>query len=904
MAVVRKAGGQLVETQLDGQAPAGSQLAQPTPTTPAGSASAGASPDSAKMSGTPAQKKPVLEEAVKPQQTLQAAQRAQAAQPQAPSIPDQAKAKLGALQGYGHYANRLQAIIESRLQAATQAAPTLQVAEAGLAQYADRPETQAAVRTALTDYLADRSEAKLLKVAEAMGGDPVANLQALKGGGLTSMLQGTDEALAAVGKGFQPVTVAEMAQGREGVEAWQLPQLAADLGVPEAELATMSVDQFQQALTTAIAREGSRTATLQAELQSASPQRAQQIRDELRSLGVSGVLLAETEAKALTDSLDSEEQVTFNGQPTDIQSLLSDDVVSDTIRNAVNNPAALAELAKTEPELAAWITQHSAALKEVTDQIGAQVTAAADVQADWTKTLTEIPDSVRKALGLPEGALTAEQVETYKAQLEGNSLVQALRNDPSGRLAAALQANPGAATGLLNLSAEDITKVLDANAEIAGLSADDKAALQALGLEVPAGFVTDPAQASQLAAMLRATRAAPADVIQYLAKSLPPEALQDPKLLLDTVQVAELANGKDAVLNKLLGLKPGEFPKVKSKAELATLVARAQAMSAAYESLGTLKTDPNLADLVRAGVLDTVSEMELLVDTDGFPRPEVLEQLHASYVEAEMMKAAADLAGEGKGLHAMDRIAQLVVGKGATAKHLAQMIDQSNLVLKNPGMYDADLVGRMKKLQEQLQVLDVTGDGAITRGDIDPDYMPYASWKSEDKAYGSRAAKYNALVAQQLSKMSGDFATDVSDLTKVAGKRTFADLRSAAFPGMNPDEWLKDDPLSILATKTDADAAAKLARTVTNKDTQPGEWKETGRTKKESKVSDRRIKQWDEVTFTRDLTTTYTYGDGRQSTKTKQEQKVEQHNIRYITLPSGGREETEVTTGPTNTLAE
>jgi hypothetical protein len=758
------------------------------------------------MAGTAQQKKPVLDEAVRPADTLQAAQRAQAAQPdaaQAPSAYAQAKEKLGALGTFGSYANRMQALIQSKLAGVAAAAPQLQVAEAGLAQYADRPEVKAAVKGALETYLTDRSEANLIAVAKAMGGDEVANLQSLKSGGLTAMLQGSAETLSAFGQGLAPVTVADLA-GTAGFEAWNLDELSGLLNVPKAELEKYSPDQLQASITQAVEREGGATAALQAELQSASPQRAQQIRDELRLLGVSGLGLAESEARAMAESLDSQEEVKFGGQTWNIQDLLKDDEISDQIKAAVSDPGTLAKLKETEPALAAWIEKHVGALKEVTGQIDVQTTALAQSQADWAKQLTDIPDSVRKALGLPEGILSAEQLATAQAQLAGSPLVTALTGPKGDSVRKAIETNPGLADSLLALPADTITKLIEDNDKLGALSDAEREILKGLGLEVTGDFIADPAKAASVLALRDAiAKPGAAEALAAMRSTLSPELLttlgQNPALLSRALAVAGLTTANDAHLNKLLGFKAGGFPKAATAEELEQRVLQAERISKAYQNAHTLHTNDSFLALIKNGVLDTAAELELFVDADGFPKEGLAEQLHQSWVESELVKAAADFAKEGKGLHAMDRVAQLIVGKGATARHLAQMVDQSQLVLKHPERYAPDLVQQMKQLQAQMQVLDLNGDGVIRRSDIDPDFMSFDP--KQDKPYTSRAEKFSALVAKSMGAMSSKFATDASDLTAVVGKPSFKALYHSIFPNMNPDEWLKDDPLSIVATK-------------------------------------------------------------------------------------------------------
>lgn len=447
--LVRQADGTLIQQDAP-KAPAGgmegaqSELAPPPavpPVTPRGTAGAGGSPDSAKMSGTPAQKSNALAQQVAQGSELAQADRTQGVAqtgPEAATMAAQAKEAAGPLATLGSYGTRIQGLIQARLGQIQSQTAGLQVndAQADQALAGKAPAEAAAAKAALKAYTQSGSEADLAKVRDAFGS------QYLAGGGLQSLYTGTADQMAALAATSSQagVTIGQLDLAKAGVDP---AALAADLGKTPDQVAAMTPDQFRQAVQDTVNTKLTTTAALKAELASASPQRAKQIQDQLAQLGAAGESATEGSVAGLASQLHAGQTVQFNGQPTDITDLLKDDKISQIVRQAATDPVALQQLQANEPGLAAWVVQNQAHLADLAKSSTAQLGGLERTQADYAKATAGLTDDVRKAFGLPgsDTTLTADQAKTALDTLNANPVYQLSNTSPDVK--AALQANPG-----------------------------------------------------------------------------------------------------------------------------------------------------------------------------------------------------------------------------------------------------------------------------------------------------------------------------------------------------------------------------------------------------------------------------------------------------------------------------
>jgi hypothetical protein len=364
----------------------------------------------------------------------------------------------------------------------------------------------AEAQQALATYAQSGSEADLAKLRDMFGQDKLA------AGGLERLYQGSPDALASLGGTARgAVTIGQLDLAAGGMDP---QQLAGDLGISVDQLNTMSPDQFQQAVQDTLNRNLSSVDALKAEYRTASPQRQAQILEQLRQADASGLAASEAATSHLAESLDKAERVKFGGQDYNIQDLLKSDEVSNRIKDAASNPAALQQLQATDPDLAAWVTRNQASLKTFAEHNETQRTAleATQTQASaLTANLTPALKSALQATGvaLPTGTVTADQLTGLRASLQGNSLYQAIQADKSGAVKTALEAadDPAAlAAKLKGLTPEQIAQSADAARQLT-----DPTLAKVLGVDASSGFV-DPSQLASTQAALKDWAALPGDV--------------------------------------------------------------------------------------------------------------------------------------------------------------------------------------------------------------------------------------------------------------------------------------------------------------------------------------------------------------------------------------------------------
>jgi hypothetical protein len=496
--LVRQADGTLVEMEVS----PGQELAAPAPeappVTPRGAAAQGASPDSAKMSGTPAQKGNALAKTVDAAADLGLQERQVGAAPQlAPGATEtatRAKELAGGLSALGSYGARVQGLIKARLDQVGSQSTGTKVDEAAVktALAGQPPEKLAQAQQALTAYAATGSEADLAKIRDLLGTDRLA------AGGLERLYVGAPEQLAQLGKtGQGAVTIGQLDLAAGGMNP---DQLATDLGVDKAKLLSMTPDEFQQAVQDTLNRELSSVDALRAEYRTASPTRQAQILEQLRTADASGLAAIEASTEKLVESMERAEQVQFAGRAFNIQDLLKSDRVSDVIRQAATNDAALAQLQASEPDLAAWVVKNKASLRTFAEHSETQRSALEATQGQAAALLKDLTPELRSALSaagvaLPAGTMTAEQLAGFEQALKASPLYQAMQADPAVRTL--LQQQPGLADRLKDMPADQVqalvktTNAMTADADLAAY----------LGIDTASG-VLDPAQAATAGAAL------------------------------------------------------------------------------------------------------------------------------------------------------------------------------------------------------------------------------------------------------------------------------------------------------------------------------------------------------------------------------------------------------------------
>lgn len=516
-----KQGQQLVETS---QEELQKQTGLPA-VSPMGAKVAGATPDSAKMMGTPAQKQ-AAQAAPDTQTTLKQAQRV------SPPSPDkiqqqatqQAQMKVDRLKQLGSLRAQIETMVQSRMAAlSTQAAPQqLQVNANALTAIPEQNRAQA--QQLLQDYAsasdANVKQQKLAALSQLMGG--VVTAEQVQGYFTQAPAQLAQEAQAVM-----PTTITIGSLQDAGQAAWlNLPQTAQDLGVSEEQLRAFTPEQLQTAIQTAESQEFNRVQNLQAELQTAVGARRQSIINELRGLGQVGATGVEAQFDTLQQAVDAGDTVVVLGQPVPVSELLASDFMSDKIALAATDEKAFAELAKTSPSLADWITTHKQALTDLATGMRQNVREFGDIQQQASQLTSGAQGGVITALfGQQPQYLTSAQLTNLQNQIAASPVMQAMQSDPT--LKAAIDKDVNIATQLKDKTADQIaalseaSKTLQTNPDVADI----------FGL-TPGAFVTDPSVTQNIMDTVSTVSAFKDDV----ARSYVVDMLKDKTIDLATAQ--------------------------------------------------------------------------------------------------------------------------------------------------------------------------------------------------------------------------------------------------------------------------------------------------------------------------------------------------------------------------------
>ena len=376
------------------------------PTTPAGTIAAGGTEQQAKMTGTAVQKEAVRQQSADTQ-TLSQAQRLQGPRTQATAAEDATTSKAARLSQLGGLGSRVESLVRSQFEA-PMANAQMQLSPEMLEGYDEnQQQLLQAVAAATTP---EEREAALVGLANA-GVDitttPLAPLVQDMG---TSLGEQGQEALGLQDVKLDP-TVLEEFGGAE--------QIAADMGITPEELSQMNVNDFEAKLQELESNEFSKVEALKAELGGATPIRRQEILQELRAMGATGITGVEKGVENLQQQIEEADRVNFGGQEYELGDLLENDAISEAITSAVRDPAALEELAKTEPALAGWIEQNKNDLEAVVQDIE-ESQEAVRTTTENLRVLTEgANEEVQSAFGIDAKYMTAAELEEAKARLEG-----------------------------------------------------------------------------------------------------------------------------------------------------------------------------------------------------------------------------------------------------------------------------------------------------------------------------------------------------------------------------------------------------------------------------------------------------------------------------------------------------
>lgn len=447
MPQIRNAQGQLVETTEEEIQKLAATQGTPLPASPAAASGIGASPDSAKMAGTPAQKQAVFQQAAQAQpQTLASAQRYDGAARDATEQEKAAQEKVERLQELGSLGTRVQSLVEQKIKAQE---AELRVNEQAL-QDAGLTSSAAQLLQDVINAPPESREAALVQAANALGLETT--------GAIGSFIEGPAQAVASLGGENVAFTVGEL-------ELENKTQIAADLGIDEEALNAMSVDELEQSVRDLEAREYNRVQDLKAQLSTASPAKRQQILRELRSLSYLGVTGLEQELDALEEEVKSGKSVTIGGQTLSLQQVLEDDALSEVLREALEDEDRFEQLQEESPELAEFLDAQRVALEDTLATVKEATSDFASTQQEFDAFVDGVPSTILGAIHgeVPQFVTQAER-EEIEAGIKNNGLYQATQQNSD--LLLKVQGKPKLAEQLAEFGVDDINNMWEATQDV------------------------------------------------------------------------------------------------------------------------------------------------------------------------------------------------------------------------------------------------------------------------------------------------------------------------------------------------------------------------------------------------------------------------------------------------------
>lgn len=483
-----------------------------TPTTPAGAASIGASPDAAKMVGTPAQKQAAVQQTEK-EQTLEGVNRLSQPRQQATQQETAATNLSNTFSKLGSMGTRVQALVDQKLQSVSQAGNAqATVKDSGLAGALGIDPSQVAAQTSDPNSPLNLAKAALQVLSQTPTGlEAEKALQTLANLGIQhETARGLlDTGASAIGTAVAAVTPDTLKASDLDVSQLgfaNLAEMAATLGVPEETLANANVATIQQMARDAQQRELAKVDTLKAQLRNTPVGSAQHkiLMQQLADMGQVGVTGAEAQAQEAVQKLNTADQVTVGDTTMSVEDMLKDDNLSNLISQYVQaDPATRDKILPADKfgDLRAWVDSNQQALGVLANDLQATSKAFGTVQAQWDDlaTTSGVPLTDELMATIVPGwnrdtVVTSEDLQAAKDTLANSSIGQ-VATSPGGKEILS-KINEDNVHQLKDLSKDQIVAAHD-NGKLAGQYEYQKL----LGLDGPIDFVTDPAVQEKIATL-------------------------------------------------------------------------------------------------------------------------------------------------------------------------------------------------------------------------------------------------------------------------------------------------------------------------------------------------------------------------------------------------------------------
>lgn len=421
--ILRNAQGQLVE-----QKPATiNQLAsqynlQAPPTTPVGGSLIGASPDSQKMLGTPAQKQSALRQSTDAVTTLQESQldkryrtqktaEEQATADKQKSLQEKLSGSAGRVQDLvgAEVAKLTPTSATTQLQTAVPTGTDVQAAEVNKANLINQVNGLIASGKSATDL---EVQAKLNELAAVTGQEPTQLSDMVKQGALA---QFRDETGNLVARSLQDTIGVQQLLPSLGMTAAELSGL---LAIPEETVNKMSLSELSRAIDM-VGSQTQATATQAASPALGAAERTL-MREQGREQATTGVASSDAATLRLGDEMASANRIKFGGRDWTVEELLADNNISQLVSDYILHPGSpesqqLASDPQAQP-LLAFVERNKEALIQAASHFSEAAQENAEIQT-FNKNIGTIGTSgtlspeVMSKLGLPAGRQTSRIAE-------------------------------------------------------------------------------------------------------------------------------------------------------------------------------------------------------------------------------------------------------------------------------------------------------------------------------------------------------------------------------------------------------------------------------------------------------------------------------------------------------------
>jgi hypothetical protein len=501
------------------------------PTTAIGAGMLGANPDVQKMMGTPAQLSAALnkqQDTAKPQANLQTALRQQQVRTATTADESQKMQKSKDMENLGGLGDRVVSFINTQKQLLQTQADNVQTAGAPQAQAQTQFQGQdiSGLAPQLEALRNDPTNMQLmLEVQQSLGMDTTKQLDPAQ---INSLYEDATSTISRQGASVidDSLNVSNLINDPNfGYSPAQLSEL---LGLPEADIAGMSVGQLRDQINKTVEQEYNQSQTLQQQAGSSQLGAAERglARQAGRELSATGVRATEADMQNLQSQIENADVVSFAGKRLKVDELLKDETISGIIKEYLEagpDSEIRKQVDSSEPALKDFIAKNQAALQDAASQLEAGASEFRKIQED-NKALAklgtmELDSSIMKALVPGFGSLQAQRVDPASIPFfqYTQGLTDAGKDRVANTLNTAIEADPSIAAELPALNAQELNTLgigkpgsnferlmtqRAARAEIEGIPAENTDALvmKAYG-ETPAGFQAKVTTANVLNAL-------------------------------------------------------------------------------------------------------------------------------------------------------------------------------------------------------------------------------------------------------------------------------------------------------------------------------------------------------------------------------------------------------------------